>query len=477
MNARPLIIFGSVVAVVAIGLFANGRFRRDHRRVSPAEGRPAAQASDETPENAEPTARLIATSSEPITWSRFRGPNGTGISHDTDIPIEWSDTKNLQWKCKLPGAGSSSPILTDKFVFLTSYSGYGQTRGQGSIQDLKRQVVCVDRNEGKIVWEKVYDSVQPEDPYQGMGVPEHGYATNTGATDGQSLFVFLGKTGVVAFDMAGNEKWKVSVGTESGNRGWGSAASLILYDDLVIVNAAEESQTIYALDKATGKTVWKSPAASLEQCYSTPAICKVSDTRDDLVVAVAGEVWGLHPRTGKLLWYAESPMTGNLSPSVIIDGTTVYAFGGYQSSGSIAVRAGGDGDVTKSHVLWTSRATSYVPTPVLHDGKFFWIDDKGMFYCSEAAGGKQIERSRGPDFGGGRPVYASPIAINGKIYVQSRWGGLVVLDATSSMSILAQNKFESDTSTFNATPAVDQGKLFLRSDEYLYCVRNLSGKL
>ncbi len=476
MNLRRLIIFGSISFIFAAVFFASSRLRRDHRRVPLAEGRPALQILD-VDEIAAQSDHLVATSSDLPAWSRFRGPNGTGISHDADIPIEWSETKNLEWKCKLPGAGSSSPILTDKFVFLTSYSGYGQSRDQVSLRELRRQVVCVDRSNGTIIWEKSYDSVQPEDPYQGMGVPEHGYATNTGATDGQSLFVFLGKSGVVAFDIAGNEKWKVSVGTESGNRGWGSAASLILYDDLVIVNAAEESQTLYGLDKATGKIVWKSPAASLEQCYSTPAICKVSDTRDDLVVAVAGEVWGLNPRSGKLLWYASSPMKGNLSPSVIVDGTTVYAFGGYQASGSIAVRAGGDGDVTKSHVLWTDRTTSYVPTPVLHDGKFYWIDDRGMYYCSEAATGKQLEKSRGPDFGGGRPVYASPIAINGKIYVQSRWGGLVVLDATEQMNILAHNRIESDTSTFNATPAVDQGRLFLRSDVYLYCIRNEAGKL
>jgi outer membrane protein assembly factor BamB len=318
--------------------------------------------------------------------------------------------------------------------------------------------------------------VQPEDLYQGMGVPEHGYATNTGTTDGKNLYVFLGKSGVLCFDLEGNEKWRASVGTESGNRKWGSAASLILYDDLVIVNGAEESQTLYGLDKATGKVVWKSPTASLELCYSTPAICKVDDGRDDLVVAVAGEIWGLNPKTGKLLWYAETPMTGNLSPSVIVDGNMAYAFCGYQSSGSVAVRVGDEGDVTKSHVLWTSRTTSYVATPVLVDGKFFWIDDRGMYNCSNAAAGKQLQKSRGPDFGGGRPVYASPIAINSKVYIQSRWGGLVILDATPTMTVVAQNCFESDSSMFNATPAVDHGQLFLRSDSFFYCIQANDGK-
>jgi outer membrane protein assembly factor BamB len=417
------------------------------------------------------------TKADSVVWNRFRGPNGTGVSPDSNVPTEWSDTQNLRWKCKLPGAGSSSPILTKKFVFLSCYSGYGIDRNQGTPQDLKRQIVCVDRESGKIAWKKNYDAAQPEDRYQGMGVPEHGYATNTGTTDGELVFMFLGKSGVLALDLEGNEKWRVSVGTESGNRQWGSASSLILYDDMLIVNASEESQTLYGLEKLTGKVVWKAPAASLELCYSTPAICKVSDDRDDLVIAVPSEIWGLNPQTGKLIWYAETQMTGNLSPSVIVDGTTVYAFGGYQSSGSIAVRAGGNGDVTNSHILWKSKTSSYVPTPVLNDGKFFWIDDRGMYYCLDASNGNQLEKSRGPDFGGGRPVYASPILVNGKIYVQSRWGGLVVLDSTNNMKVLSHNRFESDSSTFNATPAVDRGQLYLRSNEFLYRIEKSENKL
>lgn len=417
-------------------------------------------------------AKLVSTTNMADSWSRFRGPNGSGLSVDGRIPTQWSDTHNLAWKTKLPGLGASSPILTEQFVFVTSYSGYGENlQSPGDLNDLKRQLSCIQRSDGAIVWTRTIDSQHREDPYEGMGLPEHGYATNTPVTDGQQVFAFLGKSGVTAFDLQGNQQWQVSVGTQSGNRGWGTAASLILYDNMVIVNAAEESKNLLALDKATGAVVWEAEAATLELCYSTPAIVHVDAQRDDLVVAVPGEIWGMNPRNGKLVWYVETSLTGNLSPSIVVDGTTVYAFGGYRSSGSLAVKVGGKGDVTQSNVLWTSRNSSYVATPVLLEGRLYWIDDRGMYYCASAETGELIHRDRVPNItDGGRPVYASPIAIDGKLYVQTRSSGVFVLQPANELQVIAQNKFEADSSVFNATPAVDAGQLFLRSDAYLYCV-------
>ena len=176
----------------------------------------------------------------------FRGPNGTGISSDTNIPTKWSESENLRWKVELPGAGSSSPILTDDFVFVSSYSGYGEPgagRG-GDAKSLQRHFSCIAGQTGDVVWSKSIDNEVSEDPYSGNGLPEHGYATNTPVTDGKHVYVFFGKTGVIAYDLEGDEQWRKSVGTASGNRRWGSAASLILVDDKLIVNAAEESETI-----------------------------------------------------------------------------------------------------------------------------------------------------------------------------------------------------------------------------------------
>ena len=190
-------------------------------------------------------------------------------------------------------------------------------------------------------------------------------------------------------------------------------------------------------------------------------------------MAVPGEVWGLNPETGKLQWFAEHSLTGNICPSIIADGETIYVFGGFRSAGSLAVRAGGKGDVTKTHVNWTSRNSSYVATPVLYDGHLYWISDNGQAFCLEAKTGKLVYRERVTELkAGGRPVYASPVVADGKIYVPSRWDGVVVLAAEPVYKVLAPNQFTSDDSDFNGSPAISQNQLFLRSNRYLYCMAN-----
>lgn len=428
-----------------------------------------ALASEESQSDSQLQADTKSSVDLQLPWGRFRGPNGTGIIEDAAIPQTWSELSNLKWSIELPGAGSSSPILTDKLVFVTCYTGID---GSGSLSNLKRQLVCVARENGAILWIQEEPAVQPEDPYRGMGVPEHGYATNTPVCDGKRVFAFLGKSGVLAFDLEGNKLWQTSVGTESGNRAWGTAASLILFEDLVIVNASEESQSIRALKADTGEEVWKATGAALELAYGTPILAKVDQDRTDLLIAVPGEIWGVNPRTGKLTWYVETTLTGNLSPSLILDGDIVIAFGGYRSSGSVAVRLGGKGNVTSTHTVWTSRNSSYVSTPVLVEGKLYWLDDRGTYYVSSAKTGELVTRSRVTEITNrDRPVYASPIAISNQIYLQTRYDGLFVVAPGSELKILAHNRFESDTSMFNATPAVDRGEMFLRSDAKLYCVR------
>ena len=419
-----------------------------------------------TPLDATPTSKT-----EALPWSRFRGPNGSGISSDASIPTKWSESENLKWSTPLPGPGSSSPILTDKLVFVTCYSGIDSQSRQTDTSNLNRHLICLSRQDGQILWNHTEPAVQPEDRYQGMGVPEHGYATNTPVTNGKQVFAFFGKSGVFSFDLEGKKLWQTSVGTQSGNRGWGTASSLVVFEDLVIVNSSEESQTIRALKASDGQEVWKATGSALELAYGTPILAQVDQQRTDLVLAVPGEIWGLNPRTGKLVWYAETSLTGNLSPSLLLEGDTVIAFGGYRSSGSVAIRIGGNGDVTKTHTLWTSRNSSYVSTPVLVDGKLYWIDDKGTYYVSSAKTGELIQRSRVSNITTrDRPVYASAVAIGKHLMFQTRFDGLLVATPTDELSVISQNLFESDKSMCNATPAVDSGELYLRSDSRIYCV-------
>lgn len=399
-------------------------------------------------------------------WTRFRGQEGAGISTDANVPITWSDSEHLKWKTPLPGAGSSSPIVVGNRVFVTCFSGEADS--------LKRHLVCVDRKDGRIVWTKTIDAQHPEDAYGGY-LTEHGYASNTPVTDGESVYAFFGKTGVLAFDLDGKQLWQVNVGTESSNRRWGSAASLVLHKDTVIVNASEESQSIRALDKVTGREVWKVPAATLELAYGTPTLVKLADGQIELVMSVPGEVWGLNPNTGKLTWYAATKLTGNVCPSIVAGDGVVYAFGGYRSSGSHAIRLGGNGDVTQSHVVWSSRNSSYVATPLLHEGHLYWVDDRGQAFCVKADSGELVYRKRLPGVSsGGQPFYASPILVGDNLYVVSRWDGTFVFAAKPEFEQIAQNQFDSDETDFSATPAVSNGQLFIRSGKFLYCISELA---
>ncbi len=191
-------------------------------------------------------------------WTRFRGPNGSGISPDKQAtPLTWSESENLKWKVQLPGPGLSSPIVVGNRVFVTCWSGYGvDGQNPGDQKDLKRHLVCINRESGKEYWTQSIDPYLPEDRYAGM-FAENGYASHTPVSDGERVYVFFGKTGVLAFDLDGKKLWQKSVGTESGARGWGSASSLVLYKNLLIVTASAENEALVALNKETGEQVWK----------------------------------------------------------------------------------------------------------------------------------------------------------------------------------------------------------------------------
>jgi len=402
-------------------------------------------------------------------WLGFRGPNGKGISEETQLVTTWSETENLAWKRALPGPGSSSPIVSGDRVFVTCYSGYGvDKRNPGEPKNLKRHLLCLNASDGAVLWEKTVEATLPEDPYRGY-ISEHGYASSTPVSDGQRVYVFFGKSGVLAFDFEGNQLWQRALGTESSNRRWGSAASPILYEDLLIVNASEESRTLIALDRLTGQEVWKVEADKTELSFATPVIATLPDGRKELVLAVPSEVWAFEPLTGELNWYARTSLGGNISPTPLADGGMLYIFGGFPSTEAVALRAGGADDVTDTHIVWTSRDASYVPSPVVHEGNLYWVSDRGRAFCAEAKTGKVLYEEKLP-LKGGKPVYASVVLADGKLYAVSRTGGVFVLAAKPQFEQLAHNRFASDDSDFNASPAVSDGRLFLRSNLLLYCV-------
>lgn len=399
-------------------------------------------------------------------WTRFRGPNGSAVSAETGLPVTWSETENLAWKLDLPGPGSSSPIVSGERVFVTCYSGYGVERGGGDPAKLERHLLCVNLRDGKLLWQKSVPAVQPEDPYQGQ-LRDHGYASSTPATDGQRVFVFFGKSGVFAFDLEDKQLWQTSVGTGSAMMGWGSGVSLLLYKNLVIVNANAESQSLVGLDKETGKQVWKTEGKGYSGSWSTPVLVEPAKGKPDLVVRMPDEVWGLDPDDGGLLWYCTGQRGAATTSLVAKDGIIYTMGGGPQGSGSAAIRGGGSDDVTKTHVVWTQSTGSYVPSPAIVGQHIYWVDDRGTAYCVKAENGEQVYKERLPGAGG---VYASVVAGDGKIFAVTRRNGTFVLAAGPEFKVLAHNELKGDATDFNTGPAISQGRLLLRSNRCLYCI-------
>lgn len=426
-------------------------------------------------------------------WLRFRGPNGSGIApDDKPVPVEWSATKNLKWKVALPGPGSSSPIIVGDRVFVTCWSGYA-TEGQqstGDITALKRHLICIDRASGKTLWDRVVPAKQPEERYGGM-FAQNGYASHTPVSDGSKVFAFFGKSGVHAFDLEGKALWQADVGDWDDRRGWGTASSPILHGDVLIVPAVVENQALYGFDKNTGKQLWKAPSEGFASTWGTPVIAK-GDNGDELVISVPGEVWGFNPDTGKLRWYAQGLQSDSVCNSVVTNGSTVITMG-ERGGGSVAIKAGGKGDVSATNTLWTGANGSRIPTPILWEDRLYWVSGS-LAACRDAKTGAEIYNERiesagsgggessggfsdGGGFGGGRRSggmgggdYASPVAAGGHLYHVSRRGEVLVIKLGPKFELVARNRIEGDTSDHSATPAISNGQLFLRSAKTLYCI-------
>jgi hypothetical protein len=181
----------------------------------------------------------------------------------------------------------------------------------------------------------------------------------------------------------------------------------------------------------------------------------------------------LNPDTGKLAWYAQAGPRGNVAPSPVAQDGIVYVTGGFPARQTVAIRAGGKGDVTQSHVVWSSQIGSYIPSPVLCNGNLYWVDDKGSANCVEAATGTSVYREQLPPAGGVKSsmaCYASVVLNAGRLYAVTRTGDTYVLPAKPTFEVLAHNQLASDTSTFNASPAISNGRIFLRSNRFLYCI-------
>ncbi len=394
---------------------------------------------------------ITATAQE---WTRFRGPNGTGISEAKTIPVTWTE-QDFRWRVAVPGESHSQPVIWGQKIFLTSALNAGE----------ERTLLCLQKSDGKILWAKTYPL-----PTHKPGSKNSGYANGSPVVDRDRViacFVSKEHFWVRSFDHAGNELWSRDLGTFTSQHGHG--ASPMIYENTVIVtNDQREVSFIIALDLKTGGTVWQTPRKSTNNgtSYGTPIIHpRPGSTPELILTGKAHGISSLDPQTGKFNW--EAPVFDKrMCATPIIAGDLVIGScgqGGGAGNYLSAVKLGGQGDVGKTHVAYTiRRATNYVPTPLYLNGRVYIISDTGIATALESATGREIwsERLKAEFFG-------SPVMINGRIYCATTKGEMLVLASGDQFELLARNPLGEGS---YSTPCVDDGRLYVKTLTHLVCL-------
>lgn len=426
------------------------------------------------------TLVLLANTASAGNWPQWRGPDGSGISNEKNLPAEWSPTKNIKWKTPIEGRSHSSPIVWGNKIFLTTaiegaeVPGAKAARHQFDGKDFVHpdavgankkhtfKVLCLDRDSGKILWQMTaWEGTPYDDRHR-----KSSYAASTPATDGKMVYAYFGTEGLYAYDFKGKLAWSAQIG-KIATLGLGTAASPILFNDLVIVQADEdngESSFIVALDKKTGKEVWKTPR-KVQVSWSTPILVRTA-TRPELIASGTEFVIAYDPATGKELWRHKG-VESNAIPSPVANNEMAYFVAGFPAKIALAIKLGQNGDLTGTpNVAWTyAKGTAYVPSPILYGDYLYLTTDRGILTCIDAKTGEV-------KYEGGRvPIpatfTASPVAFEGKILMTSEDGDTFIIKAGPKHEILGTN---SVGEAVYASPAIADGRIFIRSEKNLYCI-------
>jgi hypothetical protein len=383
-------------------------------------------------------------------WPGFRGPRSDGTSLETSVPTKWSGSDNVVWKTPIPGGGHSSPIVWEDRMFLTT--ALAETKD--------RVLLSLDRKTGRILWQKTVLQA----PLEAMN-KENSLASSTPVTDGEKVYVtFLDGDNVVvaAYDFAGRERWIVRPGGFKSQ--WGFAHSPVLFEDKVIVVCASKGENfIVALGRADGKTLWKVALKNPSQSYSPPLIREMAG-RVQMIVPGNSGVAGYDPKDGRELWTVDGPSTDFVAaPAYNTKAGLVLCSSSWPSRILLAINPDGEGNVTKSKVVWkTPEGAPYVPSPMAVGDYFMTAAYNKSLYCYEAATGKVVWKQENTGL-----HHASPVTAGGLVYFLNDDGVANVVKAGPQFELVSRNELGEAT---YASPAISQGQIFLRSFKNLYCI-------
>ncbi len=455
--SRNCAVIVSLAIMVAFGCGPKEpvqKFTKPSTSKVPAQGQES--KSEITDSTVEPDSKDLV-----MDWPQFRGPSWLATTSEAQVPIRWKASEGIVWKASLIGRGASSPIVLGDRVFVTAFTGYGMSpENRGKVSDLQHHVICLDKNSGQQIWKRTIQGSYANQKLS-ENVLGHGFASSTPVTDGKSLFAFFGISGVFAFDLDGKFLWQTDVGVLSDN--FGSSASLTVFEDLVYVNASIENKTLFALNKETGRAVWKFDG--IERSWSTPVIGMTDEGSPELIFNETDTVHGFDPRTGEELWHCEGIQDYVVAVPVVVDGVC-YVNGGREKR-CMAIRLGGRGDVTETHKIWEIPKGANVSSPVYHDGKLYLASDNGIMQCFDAESGEDLHRQR---LGSKNRILASPTLVGDHLFLPTQRRGVVVMNINNDCKIMAKNVFKDDDTPLQASFAASGNRLFIRSDRYLYCI-------
>ena len=390
-------------------------------------------------------------------WPVFRGPNGDGISSETELPLHWGPDQNIKWKAPLPAPGNSSPIVSKGRVFLTCATDAGKNRG----------LYCYDRRNGRPLWSQIVAYDQTDPTHQ-----TNPYCGSSPAADGTRVVVWHGSAGLHCYDYEGKKLWSRDLG--EFKHIWGYGSSPVFYGDKIILNCGPGVRTfVTAIDAANGQTIWQSDesgGASGEKgasewigSWSTPVVAKVAG-RDQILVSLPYHVNAYDPADGKVLWTCDGLDKLVYTSPLVGDGVGV-AMGGFHGPAA-GFKLGRSEDVTRINRLWhaTAKNPQRIGSGVIVGRNLFMANEQYIAQCLDVETGKELWQTRMP----AGPIWASLVLAGDRLYVTNQIGTTIVFRANPErFELLAENEMEEPS---NSTLAISDGEIFLRSFQNLFCI-------